>query len=702
MLCIISFLAESKSDAIQLITSIQTKEQLQTIASYQDAGRLSQAESLTLLLLERARAQGNDIDAAAAFHELGHISMLQNKYEIARSAFNNALEIFTREGLIEPIGAVLADIGTSYRYQSEYSNALNFHYRALSLFRTERHRQGIADQRLNIGIVLKELGQFEPALNFLKRALTDLRQQNRLDSVSQALSHIGGIYIDMLQYDTALIYMKDALSISEETHSRYRIGKNLCRLGNVYLKLGELDLAKSNLEKALMIFTELNAPKNYGSVLTVLGQVEIAQGNTELGLQYLLQALERADTNAYPDLKTEAQLALAKAYFSLQQPDVALGYALQGSEHAGERQQLSMQAKFLQVIVDIYVAQENYPAAFTTLVQKNQIVSQIVSENSTMTVAQMQSEIEVERQAQSIEMLRKNKAIALARSEQTNLRTTLALGGLIATLLFIFLLWSRYHQKRANLYLKKEVRKRTQELVHKNNELEDAYRTLEQVSLRDRLTGLYNRHYLEAQLPAEIQRCQHSFATARPEQQVKDSDLLCYLFDIDNFKKVNDVYGHMSGDKFLIQFTDVIHEVFRQTDLLIRWGGEEFLVICRQANRDEACMLAERFRAAVDEKVFELTEDKSIRASCSIGFCTLPLFVQSPYRINWQTTFSIMDYCLYAAKASGKNCWVGVIEASNEKGKAESSSSLAKKFGLNSVKLATSLNNLASIRWPEG
>ncbi|MCW8091642.1 tetratricopeptide repeat-containing diguanylate cyclase [Alteromonas sp. ASW11-130] len=693
-------MTEAKSDAIRVITSAQTKEQLQSIVAYQDAGRLTQAESLSLLLLERARTQQNDIDVAAAFHEIGHISILQNKYELARNAFNNALEIFTREGLLKPIAVILADIGTSYRYQSEYNKALNFHYRALSLFQSEENRLGIAAQQLNIGIVLKELGQFEPALSYLKRALTELRQQNRLESVSQALSHIGGIYVDMGQYEAALMYAKDALAISEETQSRHRIAKNLSRLGDVYLRLNQYELAKTHLEKALVIFTELEAPRDHGSVLTVLGQVEIASGHSDVGLQYLNEALAIANTDHYPKLKTDAQLALARAFLSLQQNETALTHALRGVEQTSQRHELSLQAQFLQVIVDIYVAQQNYEKAFSTLIQKNQVVSKIMSENSAMTVAQMQSEIEVERQAQSIEMLRKNRAIELARAEQTNLRTTLALGGLTATLLFLFLLWGRYNTKRLNLNLQNEVRKRTQELVQKNNELEDAYTTLEQVSLRDRLTGLYNRHYLEAQLPGEIQRCQHTFATAKPGEDINDADLLCFLLDIDNFKKINDEHGHMAGDRFLVQFTEVIHEVFRQTDLLIRWGGEEFLVVCRQANRAEMCMLAERFRVAVSERVFEVNQGKTIRASCSIGFCTVPLFVHSPYRVNWKKTFLIMDYCLYAAKASGKNCWVGALSAKDEEVDEASLSHFAKKFEFNSVTLATSLNNLASINWP--
>ncbi|WP_232379069.1 GGDEF domain-containing protein [Alteromonas macleodii] len=101
---------------------------------------------------------------------------------------------------------------------------------------------------------------------------------------------------------------------------------------------------------------------------------------------------------------------------------------------------------------------------------------------------------------------------------------------------------------------------------------------------------MYNRHYLESQLPGEIRRSQFS-AKQSPSTGKTKQDLLCLLIDIDHFKRINDDYGHIAGDKVLSAFANVLKEVFRQTDLIIRWGGEEFLVVCRQSTRESSLRL---------------------------------------------------------------------------------------------------------------
>ena len=130
----------------------------------------------------------------------------------------------------------------------------------------------------------------------------------------------------------------------------------------------------------------------------------------------------------------------------------------------------------------------------------------MLSSGSEVAIAQLQAEIEIERQAQSIQVLQKTKQLALAEAEQTNLRTTLFWSTLIAGLLTLFLIWSRYTQRQQTIRLRREVKQRTKELEQKNSELQTAYKTLEQVSLHDSLTGLYNRHYLESQLPGNTKR----------------------------------------------------------------------------------------------------------------------------------------------------------------------------------------------------
>lgn len=111
--------------------------------------------------------------------------------------------------------------------------------------------------------------------------------------------------------------------------------------------------------------------------------------------------------------------------------------------------------------------------------------------------------------------------------------------------------------------------------------------------------------------------------------------------------------------------------------------------------------LAERFRIAVRQQQFDLGEGQHVQATCSIGFCSLPLDTSRPYEHDWQRTFAMMDYCLYAAKLSGRDSWVGILEGTASAEIKPSPSPLEKKFGLTDTQLATSLNNVASIQWPD-
>ena len=315
-------------------------------------------------------------------------------------------------------------------------------------------------------------------------------------------------------------------------------------------------------------------------------------------------------------------------------------------------------------------------------------------------IGRLQAEVELERQSQALQMLKKTKAMELAQAEHRHLATTLAWSISLAAVLTLFLIWGRFKQRQQNIVLRREVRQATVELENKNSELENAYKTLEQVSLRDTLTGLYNRHYLESQLPAEIKRSQ--FAIRQNKEGVKaNQDLLCLLIDIDHFKRINDDFGHIAGDKVLVKFSQILREVFRQTDLIIRWGGEEFLVVCRQSSKQELPELAERCRAAVAEATFDVNADNPIQVTCSIGFSVLPPHHNTQFDENWQQTFALVDYCLYAAKLSGRNGWVGVADSSSQRKASPSSLPIDKKFNFSQSKIATSFNNIASITWPD-
>lgn len=229
-------------------------------------------------------------------------------------------------------------------------------------------------------------------------------------------------------------------------------------------------------------------------------------------------------------------------------------------------------------------------------------------------------------------------------------------------LLIIGLLrWFVYQQRKQVVFLEAKVSERTAELQSKHHELEQAYAQLEAISLSDPLTGLNNRRYLQKLIPMDVVKIQREYMGDDTMTSRKPSlDFTFLLLDIDFFKQVNDTYGHMAGDQILIQLSLLLTSICRESDCLVRWGGEEFLIVSRFASRDEAPLMAERIRHCVEQHQFILADGKILQKTCSIGFACYPFLKNHPQALSWEQVIDIADRALYAAKKSGRNCSVGL------------------------------------------
>jgi diguanylate cyclase (GGDEF)-like protein len=136
-------------------------------------------------------------------------------------------------------------------------------------------------------------------------------------------------------------------------------------------------------------------------------------------------------------------------------------------------------------------------------------------------------------------------------------------------------------------------------------------------------------------------------------------DLAFVMIDVDHFKTINDSAGHAAGDAVLRQLKDLLKSVSRSSDIIVRWGGDEFLLVARDQNGDRLTELAERIRSAVAQNVFDIGEGRVVRTTCSIGFACYPFFREQLDALSWEQVVSVADRALYVAKASGRNTWVG-------------------------------------------
>ena len=195
------------------------------------------------------------------------------------------------------------------------------------------------------------------------------------------------------------------------------------------------------------------------------------------------------------------------------------------------------------------------------------------------------------------------------------------------------------------------------QLLEKNLELERAYKALEEVSLTDQLTGLRNRRFFLQHVESDVALSLRGYDGGEPGT---DSDLVFYMVDLDHFKEVNDRHGHAAGDSVLVQMKDRLREVFRESDYLVRWGGEEFLVLARATDRSGAHVVAERIRHAVSSRDFVLPDGTPLARTCSIGFACYPFTPSHPRLMSWSQVVELADVGLYISKHSGRDAWTAV------------------------------------------
>lgn len=151
-------------------------------------------------------------------------------------------------------------------------------------------------------------------------------------------------------------------------------------------------------------------------------------------------------------------------------------------------------------------------------------------------------------------------------------------------------------------------------------------------AIKDSQTSWYNKHFLD------IYKQEHIFKLISENIPVS-----IILADIDHFKKINDTYGHDLGDIILTEFTNLLKKNIRNSDVPIRWGGEEFLIFCINSNLNDTVSIAERMRKKVEEHIFH----NNIHLTASFGV--------TAYRNCRYDFFKEVDKALYRAKHFGRN-----------------------------------------------
>lgn len=182
----------------------------------------------------------------------------------------------------------------------------------------------------------------------------------------------------------------------------------------------------------------------------------------------------------------------------------------------------------------------------------------------------------------------------------------------------------------------------TYKVFNMAHELERAKTNLKELSIRDHLTGAYNRRFF-------FEMAQTSIALSLR----KEKPLSLCLLDLDHFKKLNDQYGHLAGDLVLKEFTHLINHFIRKADVFARLGGEEFIILMPDSNLSEVLNTAERLRKKVEELSVKY-KGTAIGVTVSIGIVSVKETKLSPSELLIHM-IDTADHALYAAKKDGRN-----------------------------------------------
>jgi len=199
---------------------------------------------------------------------------------------------------------------------------------------------------------------------------------------------------------------------------------------------------------------------------------------------------------------------------------------------------------------------------------------------------------------------------------------------------------------KSNLALQSKIESADKKLIQNNEQLrlqsEELIKINEEfrkLAITDPLTGLFNRRYFERAMIDEL-------ALA-----LRHGDKHCVLLiDIDNFKNINDTYGHLEGDRVLQNFADTLKKQLRAADILSRMGGEEFVVLCKRVQENDALSIAEKFRKQIEKMSIGIGSD-SVRITASIGVSILPKGPDDTI----EEILGEADEALYFCKRTGRN-----------------------------------------------
>jgi diguanylate cyclase (GGDEF)-like protein len=489
---------------------------------------------------------------------------------------------------------------------------------------------------LSVGISARSRGQLEESLGALQDALSLAEREDSAFRRSSVHYQLSTLHLMLKQPQSALEASLLAYQFGEAAGSPWAMARARMGESAAWELLDEPARELSAMEDALAIARKAKSETSESLALINLADIKLRRKEFGEAL-----GLSRRSLALAVDFNDVGLVATSKANlgFAL----FGLGRASEGKRFADEAladyERTGATAEIASLLGEYghYLEKAgDYKTALAFYHRERKLYEEMAAAAHQRSVLELQEKYESDKRRREIELLNRQNALNSAQLENQALRERV--WWLFAAVFTIALVVTGIYYRR--------LRVNNGLLAQKNQELSVR-------SSRDPLTALYNRRYFQEfmrDIPPRPER-RHRDGADKPIQAL-------LLIDSDLFKQTNDRYGHAAGDAVLVVVARRLRDTLRETDMIVRWGGEEFLVFVPATSADKLDEIAARIMAAIATEPV-VYKGNSIRVTTSIGYAPMPLPPED-VQLPWERAVSLVDMALYMAKLHGRNCAYGI------------------------------------------
>jgi diguanylate cyclase (GGDEF)-like protein len=479
------------------------------------------------------------------------------------------------------------------------------------------------------------LGHFEAALESTLKSLQYAKDRPKQAKTSnlRSLNLLCKVYMGMTNWDKALQVIEEGLVIANEVGSRKLQGTLYLNQGATLGSLGRPRASVEAYEKALRIGQDAGLIGLQGTALNNIGDSYLISKNYPKAEVFSRQAMDKFKEAGEMGGVATSQSNIGFALMGQGKTREGAAEVRAAIQFIQESGATTDQEAILNELGRMYEQAGMYQDAVTTIREQQALTAQLFRADREKSVATLQAQFDAVQRQKQIELLARENSLKDAEISNQRLQNIVTFLGAMVTVMggvFVFLLYRR-------------VRHANQKLLEVNQQLEFH-------SVRDPLTGLFNRRsFLEL-----MNNRATGVANGRREDDNPDSPDGLMILDVDHFKNINDTMGHAGGDAVLIEIAKRLRSTVRDTDMVMRWGGEEFLIYSPKSNAEHLKNLAIRVLKVIAETPIEVGE-KTMAITVTGGFLSLPFSGLPEVDCNWEKAMQIADMALYLGKVNGRN-----------------------------------------------